>query len=54
MALQLQNQFEGETEPFIAEPRFDLHPDGLLRRVGCTCTAFKQNGEHGFGGHMNT
>lgn len=41
---------EGQSEPFIAEPRFDLHPDGLLRRVGCTCTAFKQNGEHGFGG----
>lgn len=41
---------DGETEPFIAEPRFDLSPDGLLRRVGCTCTAFKQVGEHGFGG----
>ena len=41
---------EGETEPFIAEPRFDLHPNGILRRVGCTCTAFKQTGERGFGG----
>ena len=41
---------EGETEPFIAEPRFDLNPDGVLRRVGCTCTSFKQVGERGYGG----
>ena len=24
---------EGETEAFVAEPRFELHPDGLLRWV---------------------
>ena len=41
---------EGETEPFVAEPRFELHPDGLLRWVGCTCTAFSVVKENGFGG----
>ena len=39
-----------ETEPFVAEPRFELHPDGLLRWVGCTCTAFSVVKENGFGG----
>ncbi len=41
---------EGETEAFVAEPRFELHPDGLLRWVGCTCTAFSALGENGYGG----
>ena len=41
---------EGETEPFVAQPKFTLDVDGILRKVGCSCTVWKEEGEHGYGG----
>ena len=41
---------EGESTAFEAEPRFVLDTNGMLRNVGCTCTIWKEEGEHGLGG----
>lgn len=41
---------DGETEAFVAEPKFVLDIDGVLRKVGCTCTIWAENGENGYGG----
>ena len=42
-------------EPFVAHPRFILAGNGVLRKVGCTCTewrTFKERGKGGPCGHV--
>ena len=41
---------EGETEAFVAEPKFELKPDGKLAKVGCSCVVWDNEKERGYGG----
>ena len=41
---------EGETEAFVAEPKFELEPDGTLAKVGCSCVVWDNEKERGYGG----
>ena len=41
---------EGETEAYVAEPKFELKPDGRLSKVGCSCVVWDTEGVRGYGG----